>query len=558
MEKRKIVAVVDSAVGFFALAVYLSMHTMLGFIGYFTFSAMPYLLGALLLVSSVVALVNLFTKNNFAVLIATFVWNGLMFLFSLGYFFFMLTHFKGFLIEMTKIFFVYLFAAAVVYLCFFHGKEKEGRGKRIVSIVLCSALLFVAVLGFTDFNVLRINYITDEAAVYAVGDNYEIVFATRVAGSGWVEIDGKNYYDEYAGQKRTSDRAHKIVVPQNVLDAAKKYTVRSRAMLSEQGFSGLLGYEVSRSYDFRPVDETDGIRFYAVSDSHDYNGAAAKAAQYYGNTTDFVVLCGDAINYLYTEENLSTVLSLAHVCTGGNVPCVFARGNHELKASGSERLHRFVGSDGEKFYYTFRLKNVWGVVLDMGEDHADDWKEFYGTALYEDYRKEQVAFLDGIVANKEKEYAAPGVDYRVGVCHVPTSFVEYDKDYLFDVLVEMNERLNEIGLDVMLSGHLHEIFLVEKGYEAGRPLYYTARYGKKSSSPAYLATGATYPTLLVSRRSDGQTVAVKESVLGQKFVGTAIEFFEGEKTAKFTNAKKEDVFSVSPFGETDYGRVMIL
>ena len=52
---------------------------------------------------------------------------------------------------------------------------------------------------------------------------------------------GEKYYDEYAGQVRTSDRAHKVTVPQTVLDAAKKYAVCSKAMLSEQGFSGLFG-----------------------------------------------------------------------------------------------------------------------------------------------------------------------------------------------------------------------------------------------------------------------------------------------------------------------------
>ena len=557
MDTRKIVAIVDACVGFFALLVYISMHSVLGFIGFFTFSALPYLLGALLLATSVVALVLALWKNNLPLLIVTFVFNGLMFLFSLGYFFFFLTQFKGFLIEGCKVLAVYAFAAIVLYLGFFHHKV-EFKGKRVVSVVLCAGLILGAVLGFTDYKTLRINYITDEAAVYAVGDEYQIVFTTRVAGAGWVEIDGQKYYDEYAGQKRTSDRAHKVTVPQSVLDTAKKYTIKSQAMLSEQGFSGLFGYELSKTYDFRPVDESDGIQFYAVSDSHDYNGAAAKAAKYFGDKTDFVVLGGDAINYLETEQNLSTVLSLAHACTGGHIPCVFSRGNHELKSDLSEKLHRYVGCDGENYYFTFRLKNVWGIVLDLGEDHADDWKEFYGSALYAQYRSRQIDYLDAIIADKANEYEAEGVEYRVGVCHTPTSFVDYARDYCFDDLVAMNERLNAMSLDVMISGHLHEIFKVEGTYEAGRPLYYTAAYGKTSATPAYLATGATYPSLLVSRRSYTQSVAVKEYVLGQEFIGTAVEFFGTEKTARFTTVKKEVVFTVSPFENVEYGKVIVL
>lgn len=557
MDKKRIVAFVDAGVGFLALLIYLSMHTMLGFIGYFTFVALPYLLGVFLLLTAVTALLLAFWKNNFVLLIVTFVYNGLMFLFSTGYFFALLTHYKGFLIEGGKIFALYLFVAIVVYLCFFHGKT-EFKGKRIVAIVLCAAMVLTAVLGFTDFRSLRINYLDGEAAVYAVGEDYQIVWTTAAQGAGWVEIGGKTYYDEYAGQMRTTDKAHKVTVPQTVLDEAKGYTVCSKAILSEQGFSGLFGYEVKKSYSFRPVDETDGIQAYAVADSHDHNGVAAKTAQYFGDKTDFVVLGGDAVNYLDTEQNLAEILSLAHRCTGGNIPCVFARGNHELKCDGSERLHRYVGSDGESFYFTFRLKNVWGVVLDMGEDHADDWKEFYGSAIYADYRARQADFLDGLIENKEQEYAAPGVDYRIGICHVSTAFAEYDRDYNFEDLVAVNERLNQMDLDVMLSGHLHEVFKVEGNYPVGKPLSYTASYGKNSANPSYIATGAKYPSILVSRRSYTQNVGVKEYALGQEFIGTAIEFFGEEKTAKFTTKKKEVLFSISPFEEIDYGKVIVL
>lgn len=558
-EKRlKIINILNPVFGFFALMVYLSMHAMLCFIGFNTFEALPYILGVIIAASAVLSLVNTLKLKNKIISVVTFVVNCVSTVGSLAYFFGMLTHYKAFLLEMAKIIAIYVFIAIVIYLIFYHGKT-EYRGKKTVAIILCVALIGGAVLCFTDFSTLRFNYITDGAAVYAVGDDYQIVFTTRAKGTGWVEIGGKSYYDTYAGAKRSNTRVHKITVPQSVLDEAGAYTIKSKAMLGEQGFNGLLGYTVKSDYSFRPVDTSDGIQAYAVSDTHDYNAVVKKSASFYGDKLDFAIMAGDAVSFLDTEADLSRILNLCNAITKGERPVIFARGNHELKCEGAESLHNYVGADGEKFYYTFRLKNIWGVVLDMGEDHADDWYEFYDTALYDDYRSEQVDFLERIIADKDNEYEAEGVEYRIGVCHTPTSFTFYNRTYMFDALVKINERLNQMKLDVMLSGHFHEVFKVENYYEAGRPLVYDKSYDKNSDGkPSFLATGATYPTIVCSRRATEQNPNKSENKFGGKFIGAAVEFFENDKTVRFTNHKKEVIFTVSPFEEKDYGKVIVL
>ncbi len=558
MKKTKILNIINSVLGFFALAVYLGMHTMLGFIGFATFSALPYILGVSMAISASLALANLLKIDNRIVFTVTFVFNILFTVLALAYFFGLLTHAKTFLPEIAKILAAYIFVAIVVYLIFYHGKT-EYKGKRAVAIILCVVLVAGAVLGFTDFKTLRFNYVTDGAAVYAVGDEYQIVWTTRVKGIAWVEIDGVSYFDEYSGAKRSKERVHKVTVKQTALDNAGEYTIKSRAMISEQGFSGLLGYTVKSHYKFRPVDTSDGIQAYAVSDSHDYNGIVKKTASYYGDKLDFVVMAGDAVNFLNTEADLSRVLNLCHLLTNGERPVVFARGNHELKSEGAENLHRYVGADGENFYYTFRLANVWGVVLDMGEDHEDSWYEFYDTAIYDAYRERQVGFLDGVIANKDNEYEAEGVEYRIGVCHAPTAFTSYQRPYAYDTLVSINDRLNQMKLDVMLNGHYHEVFAVEAGYEAGKILTYTKEYDAKANGePLYLATGATYKSVVCSRRSDVQDPTKAENRLGAKFIGAAVEFVENDKTVRFTNAKKEVIFTVSPFEDIDYGKIINL
>jgi hypothetical protein len=59
----------------------------------------------------------------------------------------------------------------------------------------------------------------------------------------------------------------------------------------------------------------------------------------------------------------------------------------------SEEFYKYVGSKNENFYYNFYFDNVYGIVLDLGEDHDDDWWEYYETAHYDDYRAEQAIFL---------------------------------------------------------------------------------------------------------------------------------------------------------------------
>ena len=572
MLDSKITLTVNTALGGLALLLYLSAHTVLGFIGHYTFSALPYILGFLMAISAVTSVVLMVwnfhrqgkelsdkqKKTHKVLLITTLCVNIFCLIVALAYFLGMSTHYQSMFVEMGQIFVYYLFAAVIIYLAFYNPKLNF-RGKNIVAIVLVAVLLGGTVLGFTDFKTLTFNYNTEGAAVYVVGDDYQIVWRTRVKGIAWVEIDGNEYYDTYAGSKRSTSRVHKVTVPQEILDNARGYTINSKAMISEQGYSGILGYTVKKSYTFRPVNTEDGIQAYIVSDVHDHLRSVKKAAKYYGDKLDFVVLNGDIVSFLESENDAARVLNTANVLSGGTIPVIYTRGNHELKSPASESFHNFVGSIDEHFYFTFRLKNIWGVVLDLGEDHIDSWYEFYGTALYEQYRQEQIAFLDGIIANKENEYEADGVEYRLAISHVATAISSFEEDYMFDDLVAINERLNQMNLDVSLSGHLHESYAVEAGYGVGENLYYNSAYKKSTSdNPPFVATGANYPSIIGSRSADVQDPNKSTSLYGSGYIGVALELNPDEKTVRFTNSKGDVLYTVSAFANIEYGRVVYL
>ncbi len=295
-----------------------------------------------------------------------------------------------------------------------------GRGK------LCTALkcvtLSVAVLGtvLIAFDV-KANYFTYEAVVYAVEDEYQIVFSTNDESLAWVEIDGEKYYDLYAGSMKSKDLVHKVTVPQEKLDKAGKYTIGAQTMIYRGPFGGYKGKEFTKEYSFRPVNSSDGLVFYTMSDVHGSRKGAARAAENVKDM-DLLVILGDSYTMIDSEYDAQFTNLLAFDTTKGEIPVVYARGNHEIKGLYAEDLYKYVGSKNGNFNYEFTFgnydggsKDVFGITLDIGEDHDDDWWEYYGTAQFQQYQAEQTAMLKDIADSNKND----GFKYTVACCHIP-------------------------------------------------------------------------------------------------------------------------------------------
>ena len=56
------------------------------------------------------------------------------------------------------------------------------------------------------------NSLTTGPVVYAVEDEYQIVFASRTEARAWVVIDDVRYFDNYNGSNRTYTKIHKVSV----------------------------------------------------------------------------------------------------------------------------------------------------------------------------------------------------------------------------------------------------------------------------------------------------------------------------------------------------------
>lgn len=399
------------------------------------------------------------------------------------------------------------------------------------------------------------NAITSTPVVYAVNDEYQIVFTSRAKGTGWVTVNGQEYNDTYSGYRMTESTVHKISVPMSVLDEAGGYTIYTKSMLLRGPYCALQGSTLSETYDFRSVDSSDGVNYYVLSDTHNDVSVPISTATYFGDDLDFVIFCGDAVSWVDRTSDLTNVLDLLGGITGGEVPVVYARGNHETKGVKAHELYRYVACDGDKFYYTFRLGNVWGVVLDTGEDHADDYIEYYGAAKFTDYRMEQAAFLDEIIADSENEYNAEGVDTRIVVAHIPIAY-KYKNDYAGEAKDAWIERLNQMNITMCYGGHVHELQYIEPYFEEGSTLTQCYEYsGKETGNSSRYMTAAEFPEILVSRKSEGQQLTYPEIDLGWCFIGLAVTSDGTSTTMRYTNEKHKVINNiVSPwFSNITYG-----
>ena len=415
----------------------------------------------------------------------------------------------------------------------------RGRARLLKGLLMAAVIFGAVVLGYG----LRRCDFSCGPVVYAVEDQYQIVFSTSDNAVSWVEIGGERYYDLYAGSMRSADRVHKVEVPQKVLDSARGYTVCAQQMLYRGPFGGYKGDTISQSYDFRGVDASDGLQYYALSDVHEAVGAAAAAC---GEDADFVVLIGDLISMVETEADARLASELAHSITGGEIPVIYARGNHEIKGEQAENLYKYVGSRNQGFAYWVTLSDqVFGVVLDMGEDHEDDWWEYYGTAQFDLYRAEQTRMLEQLLAAGDYE----SYPYRMAICHIPIVHVN-KHGYFAQTKETWTKLLNELGADISLSGHEHELWPLLPGqYVPGQTLTYAFDYiGDSGKVEGGYLTDFRFPSFLVGRRSLSQQGGTQKNGSSQyTCLRVEADLAGGIQNARYVNSEGQTLTVVDPF-----------
>ncbi len=299
--------------------------------------------------------------------------------------------------------------------------------------------------------------------VFAVGESYKIMIPTESEMLVGIRVGEEIFYDEYNGVKRTSNPVHGVEVPLDVLNTAKEYTVVIRRVLERRAYRSKVGEEECFSYRFFPVEDKGSIEIYHISDTHGRVRMAIDACEAAGGAPDILILNGDVMNSSETLDQIVDVYRIASEITGGQIPCVFSRGNHDFRGSYAEKLADYVPADNGNTYFTFRLGPIWGIVLDCGEDKFDDHYEYGHTVCCDAFRKRETRFLEKVCASGE--YNAEGIRTRFLISHIPFAqrpgkgnYGYVDNPFLVgeELYTEWCAKIKEcIRPNLMICGHNH-------------------------------------------------------------------------------------------------------
>jgi len=343
-----------------------------------------------------------------------------------------------------------------------------------------------------------------------VEKDYQILFLTKTDGIGWIEIDGERYTDEECGLLHYG-KMHKIPVCGAALDKARKYTVVF-VEYKEKPVYYPKGEEVCREeYDFTPVTGDD-FTLFMFADTH---GAVDVPLQAYRNfadkygEADLLLLNGDINDSSASIHHFEVSFALISGTVGGSRPVIYARGNHDTRGAASELLPGYsptaFRNGRRESYWSFRQGNLWGLVLDCGEDKCDTSIEYGGTIQFDTFRQRETAYIQNLLENAETEWAAQGIRHRIVFCHIP--FNRYYK-HPFDAGINYYDQwirmLGEMKADLLLCGHLHAVELV--------------------SGPDDRYKTSPFPTLVSSS-------AVRENDGVKKYICAALFCKDGARTA---------------------------
>lgn len=420
------------------------------------------------------------------------------------FFAFVLSKLNYFLIEGAPYFITAGLFALVAFFVFAFPRLNK-LFKRISAIAVSVILFIICLVCLFDATPF---YISGGATVFAVDDEYQIAFATSHKSIASVTVGGTTYYDQTNGQNNVCT-LHKISVPSSELDRAGEYSISTQGVILNYAYLPSNGIKIQKSYPFRPVDESDGLQIYNLSDTHECVSGPSRAGKWFNDKLDLLILNGDIINDVSSEYQISLIYKLAHRITGGKVPVIYTRGNHECNGKLANDFGKYVGCAERGFYYTVKAGNLSMLVLDTNNDMADDKALIRPIANFAEVRKEESEWL------KNLDWQDGQYNFVIAHMAYPLSGYVSDRCHWSGWAKELITLTD--GADLALCGHSHKTDYAEVN--------------------TWDNAIANYPVLRGSIRSN--RYSDREGVSPTEFTGTAMEIKDGKINVKFTNAKKQ-------------------
>lgn len=274
------------------------------------------------------------------------------------------------------------------------------------------------------------------------------------------------------GLIEANQRIHKVELRDLQPGTRYRYRVLAREIVKFEPYRVTFGSSITNEFrEFQTFDRAKrDFSFIVFNDIHDQARSIPDLLQVAGKQAyDFVVWNGDILSYIDKEAQITTMFREAAAGFAASVPLFWTRGNHETRGSFARQFPDYLALPGGEFYYTFEQGPVFFIVLDTGEDKLDSSPEYSGLVDFFPYRREEGKWLKRVVQSPEFKRAK----FRVVLCHMPfpsKASTQSDKFLgMPDAFENFGETLENAGVDLMISGHMHEADIIQP--EAGRHSY---------------------------------------------------------------------------------------
>ena len=297
-----------------------------------------------------------------------------------------------------------------------------------------------------------------------------IVWVADKPSIGWVELapnDGTHYYGEERpkyfdttnGVKNTS-LLHAVKVKALTPGTTYRYRIYSQEVLSHEGINVIYGRVAAsdvyrkNALTFTTCDPNKKeTSFVMINDIHGRENIITKLlnnANY--KDKDLIIFNGDMVSEFKDEQTIFNGFMKESIdLFASEKPMYYARGNHETRGEFATSFQKYFSPKEPFLYYLFRQGPVCFIMLDTGEDKPDSDIEYSGITDYDGYRTDQVEWMKELYKNENFKQAK----FKVVIAHMPPSADLNIWHGQKDVLKKFVPILNELGVDLMLCGHLH-------------------------------------------------------------------------------------------------------
>jgi acid phosphatase type 7 len=253
-------------------------------------------------------------------------------------------------------------------------------------------------------------------------------------------------------------RIHRVTLEGLTPGTTYRYRIVTEAIADFQPYKVTFG-EPLRD-DVRTFKTLDRGRadcaFVVLNDNHERTELLrARLARAGKEPYDLVFYNGDMLDHVDSEAQiLDRVLAPSSEVFARSLPFVWVRGNHETRGVYARALKQYVGSPNGRFFYSFDHGPVHFLVLDSGEDKADDHREYGGLVAMDAYRRLQAEWLKAEVESDAFKKAA----FRVVLMHQPPFALDgpppqhYGREHAKKVWGPLLDR----GVDLLIGAHLHK------------------------------------------------------------------------------------------------------